>query len=119
MTAESIPLFVLWTRFLPWLLLKTGKFPRSARFSLVSRVDNMALDVLEDVIVAQYARHDRAVAIERISINLDKLRVMLRICHQLGHLDHRGYEHASRELDEAGRMTGGWLKQQRAPACGA
>lgn len=108
---DPIPLFVHWTKFLKWLLPKTGGFPRSIRFTFTQRIDNLALDVLEDIIAAQYDPHRRA-QLRRISLNIDKLRILLRICHDLAYLDHRGYEVASRELAEAGRMTGGWLKHE-------
>jgi hypothetical protein len=49
-----------------------------------------------------------------VSLGIDKLRVLLRIAHTLGHLDHRGYEYAASHLDEAGRMAGGWLKHVEA-----
>lgn len=108
----EVPLFLFWTRFLEWLLPKTGGFPRSIRFTFASRIDNLALDILEAIIEAQYEQSKLA-ALRRASLDLDKLRVLLRICHRLGYLDHRGYEFAAGKLDEAGRMTGGWLKHAR------
>lgn len=109
--SEELPLFLHWTRFLEWLLPKTGKFPRSVRFTLTSRIDNLALDVLEAIIEAQYRPgHEKLRALERASMALDKLRVFLRIAHRLGHLDHGGYELAAGRMDEAGRMTGGWIR---------
>lgn len=33
-------------------------------------------------------------------------------CFKVGSLDKGGYEHLIRGLDEAGRMVGGWIKQQ-------
>jgi len=109
--SDELPLFLHWTAFLEWLLVKTGKFPRSVRFTLSSRIDNVALDVLEALIEARYSR-DKWAHLRRINLGIDKLRVLLRICHRLGHLDHRGYEYAAHKLDEAGRMTGGWMRQQ-------
>ena len=110
---DDLPLFLHWTKFLKWLLPKTGKFPKDVRFTFASRIDNLALDVLENVIEAAYSREKRP-CLRRASMAIEKLRVLLRICHELGYLDHRGYEHAAERLDEAGRMTGGWLKQQAA-----
>jgi hypothetical protein len=45
---------------------------------------------------------------------LEKLRVLLRICHDERHLDHKGFEHVARNIDEAGRMLGGWLRSRGA-----
>jgi len=107
----DLPLFLHWQKFLLWLLPKTGRFPRSVRFTLQQRIDNAALDVLEGILAARY-RRDRTRYLDSVSLGIDRLQVMLRITHQLGHLDHRGYEYAAKQLDEAGRMTGGWLKYE-------
>lgn len=108
MTSE-VSLFLFWSDFLKWLLIKTGKFPKSIRFTLTSRIDNFALDVMEAILDARYARNSNPY-LEKASMGINKLRVFLRIAHELGHLDHKGYEFASRRLDEAGKMTGGWMK---------
>ncbi len=108
---EELPLFVLWTEFLEWLLHKTEKFPKSVRFTFSSRIDNLALDALEKLIVARYSSSRKQV-LHRLNLDLEKLRVLLRICNRMGYLDHKGYEYASRKIDEAGRMTGGWIKSQ-------
>ena len=111
----ELPLFLHWEKFLLWLLPKTGKFPRSVRFTLQQRIDNHALDVLEGILAARY-RRDRSGYLEQVSLGIDKLQVLMRIAHALGHLDQRGYEHSARQLDEAGRMAGGWLKHAGARA---
>jgi hypothetical protein len=38
------------------------------------------------------------------------LRILLRLCNDMRYLDHKGYEHAARRIDEAGRMLGGWRR---------
>jgi hypothetical protein len=110
---QELPLFLHWEKFLLWLLPKTGKFPRSVRFTLQQRIDNEALGVLEAILAARY-RRDRTGFLRDVSLGIDKLRVLLRIAHELGHLDHRGYEYAAFHLDEAGRMAGGWIKHAEA-----
>ncbi|MBD3335743.1 MAG: diversity-generating retroelement protein Avd, partial [Candidatus Eisenbacteria bacterium] len=103
--------------FLCWLLGKTSKFPKNVRFTFTVRIENLALEIMEEIVAARYTR-DRRSHLERVSLDLDKLRILLRICHRLKHLDQRAYEQAMRLLDEAGRMTGGWLKHQSHAAGG-
>jgi len=50
--------------------------------------------------------------LRRIDLGMEKLRVLLRMCHDMEYLDHKGYEFASRKINEAGKMVGGWRKQQ-------
>lgn len=106
------PLFVLWYDFVKWLLLKTEKLPKKVRFTLSGRIDNLALDIVEKLIEARYSKEKKEL-LRRADLNMEKLRVLLRISNELGYLDKKGYEFASKKLNEAGKMLGGWRKQQK------
>lgn len=104
-------LFVLWYDFSKWLFEKTEKFPKKVRFLFSDRINNLALDIIEGIVEAQYSRC-KLDMLRHIDLNMEKLRVLLRMSYDLRYLDHNGYEFASRKLSEAGRMVGGWRKQQ-------
>ena len=106
------PLFVLWYDFAKWILNKTEKFPKKVRFTFSNRIDNLALEVVEGIIEARYCRKKMDI-LRRMDLNMGKLQILLRMCHDLEFLDHKGYEFASRKINEAGKMVGGWRKQQR------
>ena len=108
---DDLPVFAQWVEFLAWLLPTTEKFPHKIRFTFTSRIDNLALDVVEDLVEARYAR-DKQIPLRRANLRLEKLRVLLRVCHQLTYLPHAKYEHAMRAINEVGAMLGGWRKQQ-------
>lgn len=108
---EDLPVFVRWTEFVGWLLPTTEKFPKKVRFTFSNRIDNLALDVVEELVEARYSRNKGEI-LKRINLKLERLRVLLRICHDLQYLPHRSYEFAVRSLDDVGRMVGGWIKQQ-------
>ena len=110
-TDEDLPIFVRWVDFVKWLLPTTEKFPKRVRFSFTNRIDNLALDVVEDLVAARYSRH-KADPLKAVNLKLERLRVLLRLCHDLELLPHRSYEYSVRSLDEVGRMVGGWIKQQ-------
>ena len=107
----DLPVFVKWLEFVEWLFPATAKFPRSVRFSLATRIEGIALDVVEDLVTARYdpQRHR---LLQEINLRLDKLRILLRLSFCLHYLALNSYEHASRQIDETGRMLGGWLKQR-------
>ena len=111
-TRANIPelrVLAAWTEFLEWLLMTTEKFPKKVRFTLTNRIDNLALDLIERLIEAQYTK-SRKRPISEANLILDKLRILLRISHKLAFLPHKQYEHASRKIDEVGRMLGAWGK---------
>jgi hypothetical protein len=110
-THDDLPVFVKWMEFLEWLLAATGKFPQKVRFSFGQRIEGIALDVVEDLVEARYT-HDRRATLRRANLRLEKLRVLLRLSHKLRYLSHESYAHASKAVNETGRMLGGWMKQQ-------
>lgn len=106
---EDLPIFVVWMEFVKWLLPVTEKLPKRVRFSLADRMDNLALDVVEDLVEARYAR-DKGPVLKRANLRLEKLRVLLRLCHDFKYISYNSYEHSLRSINEAGRMLGGWIK---------
>lgn len=109
---DEFPIFARWMQFLEWLLPATEKFPKRVRFTFADRINNLALDIAEDLVEARYSR-DKRHLLRRINLRLERLRILLRLCHRLKYLPHQGYEHAARSLNEVGRMLGGWIKQQQ------
>lgn len=95
--------------FLLWLVPALEQFPRGQKFLLGDRMQTAALTVLEALVEATYTRRPDA-ALARANLELEKLRLLFRLAHDLKLLDHRRYEHAARSLDEVGRMVGGWRK---------
>lgn len=117
MTTPSPPrpeptLLVHWERTLADLLDRTSAFPRSARFSFASRIDGRALDVLEALVEARWASgRAKAPLLARVDVDLAVLRTLLRLSYERRLIARGGFEHVVRNLDEAGRMLGGWRKQ--------
>ena len=118
MPPDELPLLVHWERTLGDLLDRTQKFPKSVRFTFTTRIDNLALDMMERLVEARYTTgHDKRKLLRDADSALTRLRILLRLCRDRRHLDRGGFEHAMRNLDEAGRMLGGWIRDldRRAP----
>lgn len=111
MSHKELPLFIHWNKTLKYILNKTEKFPKRVRFTFSSRIDNLALNLIEKIIEARYTKNKTEI-LKSINLELEKLRVLFSLCNELGYLDCRGYEHVSNLVDEAGRMAFGWKKQQ-------
>lgn len=111
--APEVPvLFARWERFTGWLFQRTASFPKRVRHTLTVRVEGLALDVFEAIVEARYAQ-DRERALARANLDIEKLRLLLRLARDQAILPHPAAEHAFAELDEAGRMVGGWLRHAR------
>ncbi len=108
---EDYPLFVHWFNTLDWTLGMVENFPKNARFSVASRISDLALDTLELVIEAIYTKQRQPI-LDRINLVLEKQRVLFRLSHQRRYISTRQYRHVSEAIDEAGRMVGGWRKSR-------
>ncbi|MBN1654523.1 MAG: four helix bundle protein [Deltaproteobacteria bacterium] len=108
---DELPLFVLWEKVLGDLLDRTQKFPKNVRFTFSSRIDNLALDTLDRIVQACYASGGKKrMLLKEIDMLLVRLRILTRVCFERRFLDRRGYEQLARNLDEAGKMVGGWRR---------
>lgn len=110
------PIFVKTYDFLLWLIPLTLKFPKSQRFLLAERLGGMALDfydlILEAVMDAE-AQPARLAQADRLLV---KIRLYMRLSHDLGCLSLGQFEHAARLMDEIGRLVGGWKRKQKQAA---
>ena len=111
-TPDAPTLLVHWERTLGDLLDRTGQFPKAARFSFAARIDGLALDVMDALVRARWApRGETAAHLRAADGDLAVLRVLLRLSYERRLLARAGFEQVVRNLDEAGRMLGGWRKQ--------
>jgi hypothetical protein len=103
-----------WEEFTGWLLEHTARWPKSARFGLVRRVDDHALDVTELLIVARWEPRERKRALREVNLRLERMRFLLRIARARSIMPSSGFETAMRHVDETGRMLHGWLERLEA-----
>ena len=72
----SLPLLRRWESALHDLLDDTESFPKRIRYSFVARIDNHALEILEQLQVARYAtQHRELEALKVADQSLAKLKV--------------------------------------------
>jgi len=111
---EELPVLDLWQKVVGEILDRTGRFPKVVRFTFSSRIDNLALDVLDDIVMARFSsRGDKARHLRHADLSLSRLMALFRLCHDRRLIGDGGYEHLSRRLVEVGAMLGGWRESIR------
>jgi len=111
--AADLPLLVFWEDFPGWLFPALEKLPKGVRFTFTTRMQGTALDILDGLVEARF-RRERLPVLREVNLRLERLRTLTRVAHGLRLLPHAAYRHASERIDEAGRMLGGWMRQQAA-----
>jgi len=96
---------------LRWMIPTVARFPRTLRYGLGARIENALTDVMEELVVAQYAGGaDRAVALDRANRRLQVARHLVRMAGELGALSQRRVTYAAELLVKLGRQVGAWRK---------
>ena len=103
---------------LVWLLQHTQKFPKSQRFVMAKRMEEAVLDLQDQLLTA--TKGGNAVdALAAADFHLARLKVYNRLSKDLslmafnttGAIGHRQYEYLAKDLDEIGRLLGGWQRR--------
>lgn len=94
-----------WQEFLP-------HFPKTSRYTLGSKIDNLFVQLTELIFYACHLKNEQKLAaMEKSSAKLDLLKFFLRIAWEIKSLDNKKYIVLSEQLNEIGKMLGGWLRQ--------
>ena len=98
--------------FTLWLLPHTAQYSRAHRYTLGTRLEDAALEILELLVEASYARA-KGDLLHRANRRLERLRYLLRLSKDLKLMNLGQYEFAARAVVEIGSEVGGWIKRQR------
>ncbi|MBA7551373.1 hypothetical protein ES705_43913 [subsurface metagenome] len=109
---DDYPLYVKWRKTCGYLLDLCGKFPKNYRFNLCDHITNLSLDILEAIIEAIYAKRKTGI-LAKANLYMEKLRALLQISLDKQCISLKQYEYISKEINEAGKMIGGWIKACR------
>jgi len=85
--------------------------PKQDRYALWLRIEKMNLDVIEKILHASALyKAEKIEVLEKASVDLNMLRVFVRIAKDTKVLDTAKYAKIQQQIDEIGRMLGGWIK---------
>lgn len=102
---KCIAAYKLWHDFIK-------HFPKTSRYTLGGKIDENFLKLLENIFRATYS-DDKSLLLEEANIKLDIIKFYLRISWETKALDNKKYILLSEQLDEVGRMLGGWKKHSQ------
>lgn len=108
---HEAPVFQIVYDVLKEVHLARRSFSKPEKYTLGETIERSGLDALTAIIEAgQLKREWKIPAIDRALLSLEKMKIGLRLAHDLQELTERGYITLQESLDKAGRMLGGWKK---------
>lgn len=88
--------------------------PKQDRYTLWQKCESLLIDVLEGIIFAsQQSKLEKLPTLEKMSVKLNFLRVCIRLMKDVKAIDAKKYIIIEANLDEIGRMLGGWIKSTK------
>jgi len=109
---QNLPIFEKTYELILWLYPTVNKFPKSQRFVLGQQIENTILEILKGIIEANQ-EINKLLYLKKISVELDKLRILIRLTKDLRFINIRQYAFAVEKVNEIGKMLGGWIKSCR------
>jgi hypothetical protein len=86
-------------------------FPKKERFGIGKRCEDKIMDLIEGLIKASKARREyKKTLLYEISLQLDTLKIFIRLMKELAILDIKKYTQIQEYIHEIGKMLGGWIK---------
>ncbi|HEY9153367.1 MAG TPA: diversity-generating retroelement protein Avd [Anaerolineales bacterium] len=107
---KQSPIFTRTSDFMIWLLDHTEKFPKSERFRMAKRLEDSVFSFYELLIEATRSNKRKRQLLIQADIELEKLRLYIRMSQQRKLTSTSQYHFAAGVLVEIGKLLGGWLK---------
>ena len=107
---RDMQIFQKMYEFLLWLYPAVKKFPKSEKYVLGERIEKTALNVMEGII-ASNCEFDKTETLKKTNVELEKLRIFIRLAKDQKLLNFKKYELASKMINEIGKMLGGLIKK--------
>lgn len=107
----DIPIFAKLYEFYKILSQYLITFPKTKRYTLGQKIDQISLDIIEFITTAGYlSKEQKLPVLNKVSIKLDLLKMLLRLSWETKCLDNNKYQQLTSPLMEIGKMLGGWIK---------
>lgn len=88
-----------------------NRLPRTTRYTLGTKIDNIFTDLIATALTAKYARqNEKIIKLKQISENLDHLKYFLTIMWEIKGIDNGKFSALGSHLAVVGKMVGGLLK---------
>lgn len=93
-----------------WLVIHRD-FPRTERFGLGQKIENIFLDILEFSFLCIYLQPEtKIVLLGKIISKMDILKFFIQLAWESKIIPNDKYVTLSAKLEEIGKMLGGWKK---------
>ena len=100
-------MYELYKTFYGYLVL----FPKKDKYTLGAKCEVYIITTLELLLEAGFAfREEKLLLLKKASVKFDTLKILIRLTKDINTLDNKKYIVLQRQIQEIGKMLGGWQK---------
>jgi len=85
------------------------QFPRSEKYTFAAEIKMTMIELLK-LIISTNKKYHKKTTMRKVDTQLELLRTYLRLARDLEFLSFKKYEIWSKQLEEIGKLIGGWMK---------
>lgn len=113
---QDIPIFTKTYEFYKNIYQVLKVFPKRDRYSLGQKIENIILEIFELLFTLNSLDKTQKIEVlQKINTKVDLEKVMLRLAKDNNCIDSKKYLSLQENLQEIGRMTGGWIRYLKNP----
>jgi len=97
--------------FLLWVNPTIQRFAKAHKYSLGIELEKEVVELLRNIVKANLNRTNKKTEIEKCLVHYEIVKIFIRLAKDYKLLSLKQYEFAAKELDEIGKLLGGWYKR--------
>ena len=97
--------------FLLWTNPTIQRFAKVHKYGLGVELEKETTELVKQIIRANFRKTDRGKDIEECLVHYEIIKILIRMSKDYHLLSLRQYEFAAQELNEIGKLLGGWYKK--------
>jgi len=86
-------------------------FPNKDKYTLGKKIDSLILEIIELVFfTANVPKEEKFNILQKTDLKVNLVKILIRLAMEVKALDIKKYIQLQKELQEIGRMLGGWIR---------
>ena len=107
----DIPIFQKTYDFYKLIHEYSANIPKMERYTIWQKIKTVCIEIIEGLLTVNHlSGAEKLSLMNDISVKIDLLRVFVRLAYETKAISEKKYIALQENLDEIGRMLGGWIK---------
>jgi hypothetical protein len=108
---SHLPIYIKTYKFIKFVYRIVQQFRKEYKYTLGAELQQIIWQILDEIIrTNSLPDNQKREGLEEISQLFDKFKIRFRFAYEIGLMTDKKFGIAQKEMEEIGRMIGGWQK---------